>query len=303
MLSKVVICGVDTSNLPKLSNAEQTELLKKIKSGDSVARDRFIVGNMRLVLSLVRRFWAKNVNADDLFQAGCVGLIKSIDNFDLTIGVRFSTYAVPPVLGLRNRRKELKMTRKQALLSVFPLLQGKSDYEPVLNKLKEIVDNMPFVGWCKENIFDCVENFMLENGRLPTTTDFTVENQMPPHTVIKQYFKIALRPWMDEYFPTYYRPQATRKSALKFAYKILADNGEAQKKILELLQEYPVCKWNVENVLDVTEQFFIENGRLPYKKDFLSCDYLPDIGIINYRFGYGIREALFERRKDKRRTK
>jgi RNA polymerase sporulation-specific sigma factor len=99
MLSKVVICGVDTSNLPKLSNAEQTELLKKIKSGDSVARDRFIVGNMRLVLSLVRRFWAKNVNADDLFQAGCVGLIKSIDNFDLTIGVRFSTYAVPMILG------------------------------------------------------------------------------------------------------------------------------------------------------------------------------------------------------------
>jgi RNA polymerase sporulation-specific sigma factor len=99
MLSKVVICGVDTSNLPKLSNAEQTELLKKLKSGDSVARDRFIVGNMRLVLSLVRRFWAKNVNADDLFQAGCVGLIKSIDNFDLTIGVRFSTYAVPMILG------------------------------------------------------------------------------------------------------------------------------------------------------------------------------------------------------------
>jgi RNA polymerase sporulation-specific sigma factor len=90
---------VDTTNLPKLSNSEQIELLKKIKEGDNAAREKFIVGNMRLVLSLVRRFWAKNVNADDLFQAGCVGLIKSIDNFDLSVGVRFSTYAVPMILG------------------------------------------------------------------------------------------------------------------------------------------------------------------------------------------------------------
>lgn len=97
MLSKVVICGVDTSGLPKLSAAEQDELMRRIKSGDASAREQFIVGNMRLVLSLVRRFWAKNVNADDLFQAGCIGLIKAIDNFDMSVGVRFSTYAVPTI--------------------------------------------------------------------------------------------------------------------------------------------------------------------------------------------------------------
>lgn len=71
----------------------------RLKNGDSKARDKFIIGNMRLVLSLVKRFWSKNANADDVFQAGCVGLIKAIDNFDLSIGVKFSTYAVPMILG------------------------------------------------------------------------------------------------------------------------------------------------------------------------------------------------------------
>ena len=99
MLQKVVICGVDTSGLPLLSAKEQEELMIKLKAGDEKARERFIVGNMRLVLSLVRRFWAKKANADDVFQAGCVGLIKAIDNFDLSVGVEFSTYAVPMILG------------------------------------------------------------------------------------------------------------------------------------------------------------------------------------------------------------
>ena len=93
MLQKVVICGVDTSGLPLLSAKEQQELMLALKAGDERARERFITGNLRLVLSLVRRFWAKNANADDVFQAGCVGLIKAIDNFDVSVGVRFSTYA------------------------------------------------------------------------------------------------------------------------------------------------------------------------------------------------------------------
>ena len=99
MMQKVVICGVDTSGLPRLTTKENEELMKKLKTGDKAAREKFIVGNMRLVLSLVKRFWAKNANADDVFQAGCVGLIKAIDNFDLSVGVKFSTYAVPMIIG------------------------------------------------------------------------------------------------------------------------------------------------------------------------------------------------------------
>ena len=99
MMQKVEICGVETSGLPRLSAKESEDLLRKIKAGDKAAREKFIVGNMRLVLSLVKRFWSKNANADDVFQAGCIGLIKSIDNFDLSVGVRFSTYAVPMIVG------------------------------------------------------------------------------------------------------------------------------------------------------------------------------------------------------------
>lgn len=98
-MQKVEICGVDTSGLPKLTAKENEELLVKIKQGDKAARDKFIVGNMRLVLSLVKRFRIKNLGADDVFQAGCVGLIKALDGFDLSVGVKFSTYAVPMIIG------------------------------------------------------------------------------------------------------------------------------------------------------------------------------------------------------------
>ncbi len=98
-MQKVEICGVDTSGLPKLSNKESEELMLRLKQGDKRAREQFIVGNMRLVLSLVKRFRIKNLGADDVFQAGCVGLIKAIDGFDISVGVKFSTYAVPMIVG------------------------------------------------------------------------------------------------------------------------------------------------------------------------------------------------------------
>lgn len=99
MIRKVEICGVNTSKLPVLSNEQKTELLKKIKDGDEIARSEFISGNLRLVLSVIQRFSNRGENPDDLFQVGCIGLIKSIDNFDLSQNVQFSTYAVPMIIG------------------------------------------------------------------------------------------------------------------------------------------------------------------------------------------------------------
>ncbi len=98
-MQKVEICGVDTSGLPTLSARESEELMMRLKAGDKHARDRFIVGNMRLVLSLMKRFRIKHLGADDVFHAGCVGLIKAIDGFDTGVGVKFSTYAVPMIIG------------------------------------------------------------------------------------------------------------------------------------------------------------------------------------------------------------
>lgn len=98
MGNKVEICGVDTSKIPVLSAEEKRELFVKIKNGDEEARNIFINGNLRLVLSVIKRFYGRGENVDDLFQIGCIGLIKAMDNFDLNQNVQFSTYAVPMIV-------------------------------------------------------------------------------------------------------------------------------------------------------------------------------------------------------------
>ncbi len=98
MINKVEIASVDTAKLPVLSNEEKEELLVKIKNGDLDAREKFIEGNLRLVLSVVQRFSGRGESADDLFQIGCIGLIKAIDNFDINLNVQFSTYGVPMII-------------------------------------------------------------------------------------------------------------------------------------------------------------------------------------------------------------
>ena len=97
--NKVEICGINTSKLPVLTNDEKEQLFLRIKQGDRQARETYIKGNLRLVLSVIKRFTNSNENADDLFQIGCIGLMKAIDNFDISLGVKFSTYAVPMIIG------------------------------------------------------------------------------------------------------------------------------------------------------------------------------------------------------------
>lgn len=99
MANIVSVTGVNTSQLPKLKNADLMELLRKVKSGDEFARDEFIIANLRLVLSVVQRFGGAKGKADDLFQVGCVGLIKAMENFNMDLNVKFSTYAVPMIIG------------------------------------------------------------------------------------------------------------------------------------------------------------------------------------------------------------
>ncbi|MCD2346059.1 RNA polymerase sporulation sigma factor SigG [Clostridium guangxiense] len=99
IINKVEICGVNTSKLPVLKEKEMRELLISMRNGNESSREKFIKGNLRLVLSVIQRFNNRGENADDLFQVGCIGLIKSIDNFDLSQNVKFSTYAVPMIIG------------------------------------------------------------------------------------------------------------------------------------------------------------------------------------------------------------
>lgn len=146
--SKVNVCGVDTSKLPLLKEKEKEELLIKIKEGDKNAREKLINGNLRLVLSVVQRFQGRGENPDDLFQVGCIGLIKSIDNFDVTQGVRFSTYAVPMIIGeirrfLRDNNsvrvsRSIKDTAYKAMQAKEKLM-SKEQREPTINEIaKEI---------------------------------------------------------------------------------------------------------------------------------------------------------------------
>ena len=97
--NKVELCGVNTSKLKVLSDDEKKELLKKTKEGDTEARQELINGNLRLVLSIIQRFTNRKENMDDLFQVGCIGLVKAVDNFNIDLDVKFSTYAVPMIIG------------------------------------------------------------------------------------------------------------------------------------------------------------------------------------------------------------
>lgn len=152
MANKVVITGIDTASLPKLTSAEIDELLGKLKSGDELAREMFIVANMRLVLSVVQRFAGKSDKADDMFQVGCVGLMKAIDNFDVSVGVRFSTYAVPMIIGEIRRylRDNSSMRVSRSLRDIaYKTLQAKETLakgrfsEPSIDEIAEYLNISP----------------------------------------------------------------------------------------------------------------------------------------------------------------
>ena len=148
MSNKVEICGINTATLPTLTNAESIELMSKIKLGDKEAKDKFIEGNLRLVLSVVQRFSRRKESADDMFQVGCIGLMKAINNFEPQLNLKFSTYAVPMIIGeirrfLRDNNsmrvsRSLRDTAYKALQSREKLMRENDrevDIEDIANDL------------------------------------------------------------------------------------------------------------------------------------------------------------------------
>ena len=143
-LNKVEICGVDTSKLPILKEEEKKALFERIKAGDQEAKEEYIKGNLRLVLSVIRRFSNSNENADDLFQIGCVGLIKAINNFNTELDVKFSTYAVPMIIGeIRRYMRDNNSIRVSRSLrdTAYKAIYAKENYmkrnlkEPTLEEI------------------------------------------------------------------------------------------------------------------------------------------------------------------------
>ena len=146
---KVEICGVNTSKLKVLKNHETMELLQRTKNGDSEARQLLIEGNLRLVLSVIQKFSSRGENADDLFQVGCVGLIKAIDNFDITQPVRFSTYGVPMIIGEIRRylrdNSTIRVSRSMRdtaykVLQVRERFMAENQREPTVEQIAKELD-------------------------------------------------------------------------------------------------------------------------------------------------------------------
>lgn len=149
---KVEICGVNTAKLPLLTDEEKKELFARIQKGDKKAREKFIKGNLRLVLSIIQRFQGSGENIDDLFQIGCIGLMKAIDHFDVTLNVKFSTYAVPMIIGeirryLRdnNSIRVSRSIRDTAYKAIYTkeLMMKDSDKEPTVEEIAAKLELAP----------------------------------------------------------------------------------------------------------------------------------------------------------------
>jgi RNA polymerase sporulation-specific sigma factor len=160
MYNKVEICGVNTAKLKVLSNDEKLSLLKKAKEGDRQARGKLISGNLRLVLSVIQSFQNRGENPDDLFQVGCIGLIKAVDNFDMTLDVKFSTYAVPMILGeVRRYLRDNNMVRVSRSLRdlAYKALQAKERLSVSLSREPTIEEIAKEIGEKPESVTNALD--------------------------------------------------------------------------------------------------------------------------------------------------
>ena len=165
-ISKVEICGVNTAKLPVLNNEEKAALFERIEQGDKEAREAYIRGNLRLVLSVIKRFSQSNENVDDLFQIGCIGLIKAIDNFDSSLDVRFSTYAVPMIIGeIRRFLRDNNAIRVSRSLkdTAYKAIYARENLTRMNAKEPTITEIATEIGISKEDIvyaLDAIQNPM-----------------------------------------------------------------------------------------------------------------------------------------------
>lgn len=166
VINKVEICGVNTAKLPILNNEEKEALFLRIRQGDKQAREEYIRGNLRLVLSVIKRFSQSNENVDDLFQIGCIGLIKAIDNFDSSLDVRFSTYAVPMISGeIRRFLRDNSAIRVSRSLkdTAYKAIYAKESLTRLHAKEPTIMEIAAEIGIAKEDIvyaLDAIQNPM-----------------------------------------------------------------------------------------------------------------------------------------------
>ena len=244
MLGKVEICGVNTSKLPVLSSSEMDELFRRVESGDRFARETLIEGNLRLVLSVVQRFSGRGENADDLFQIGCVGLIKAVDNFDVGQNVRFSTYGVPMIIGeirryLRDNSavRVSRSTRDTAyrVLQAREKLQREQQREPTVEQIaKELDIPREDVVFAMDAVVDPVSLFepvYSDGGDTMTVMDQVRDTKNTDEDWLE---RIALKEAMAQLSPRERRILALRFSDGKTQMEVSDEVGISQAQVSRL---------------------------------------------------------------------
>ena len=244
MLGKVEICGVNTSKLPVLSSAEMDELFRRVGNGDRFARELLIEGNLRLVLSVVQRFSGRGENADDLFQIGCVGLIKAVDNFDVGQNVRFSTYGVPMIIGeirryLRDNSavRVSRSTRDTAyrVLQAREKLQREQQREPTVEQIARELDiPREDVVFAMDAVVDPVSLFepvYSDGGDTVTVMDQVRDTKNTDEDWLE---RIALKEAMAQLSPRERRILALRFSDGKTQMEVSDEIGISQAQVSRL---------------------------------------------------------------------
>lgn len=244
MLGKVEICGVNTARLPVLSGAEMDELFQKAGNGDKNARETLVEGNLRLVLSVVQRFAGRGENADDLFQVGCVGLIKAIDNFDVSQNVRFSTYGVPMIIGeirryLRDNSavRVSRSTRDTAyrVLQAREKLQREQQREPTVEQIAQELDiPREEVVFAMDAVVDPVSLFepvYSDGGDTVTVMDQVRDTKNTDEDWLE---RIALKEAMAQLTPRERRILALRFSDGKTQMEVSDEIGISQAQVSRL---------------------------------------------------------------------
>ena len=244
MLGKVEICGVNTAKLPTLKSDEMTELLRRSHAGDERARETLIQGNLRLVLSVIQRFASRGENADDLFQVGCVGLIKAIDNFDVSQNVRFSTYGVPMIIGEIRRylrdNSAIRVSRSMRdtayrVLQAREKLQRESQREPTVDQIaKELDIPREEVVMAMDAVVDPVslsEPVYSDSGDAVTVMDQVRDTKNTDEDWLE---RIALKDAMARLTPRERRILALRFSEGKTQMEVSSEIGISQAQVSRL---------------------------------------------------------------------
>ena len=244
MQGKVEICGVNTSKLKVLKNEETMELLRRTKKGDMSAREQLIAGNLRLVLSVIQKFDRRGENADDLFQVGCIGLIKAIDNFNIDLDVRFSTYGVPMIVGeIRRYLRDNSAMRVSRSMrdTAYKVLQAKEKFiaqnqrEPTIEEIAKLLDaKREDVVFALEAITDPVslyEPVYSDNGDAVCVMDQVKDRRNTDESWLNH---IALQDAVDKLPPREKRILVLRFFQGKTQMEVSAEVGISQAQVSRL---------------------------------------------------------------------